>query len=193
LCHICYACVTALSLRPACAIETCITTAGRIGSSGHHVHPHSKQCKPDPGSSPGSANQCILGDVYLRSNLSSATVQAKNSVISCGSEACLLCVAGGRQGTRGDLHCHCQHRLTAQWCASHSSRTTDEALPTLSLNTAWGIRLKKQRKDTFMFFCDQDASPELHQTVVQPQVTELAMNSQQRLCSDRWSVRLCVP
>jgi len=24
----------------------------------------------DPGISPGSANQCILGDVYLRSNLS---------------------------------------------------------------------------------------------------------------------------
>ena len=24
----------------------------------------------DPGVSPGSANQCILGDVYLRSNLS---------------------------------------------------------------------------------------------------------------------------
>ena len=35
----------------------------------------------DPGISPGSANQCILGDMYLRSNLSRKLVLA--SLLSC--------------------------------------------------------------------------------------------------------------
>ena len=43
----------------------------------------------DPGISPGSANQCILGDMYLRSNLPRKWIKSKNGSLS---ERLCVCV-----------------------------------------------------------------------------------------------------
>ena len=42
----------------------------------------------DPGISPGSANQCILGDMYLRSNLSRKIVSARRTKMEVNACTC---------------------------------------------------------------------------------------------------------